>query len=139
MSALEVVAALLVALVWGVQFVTSKYGVDVFPQLLFVTLRFAAVGLLLLPFAGRPTRREIAAAAAISVFFGGLCFGLFFVGLHLGLAGLSESDGLTLSVLFGIACSAVGVIGGVIWIFSGLRIRSFTPAVADIEVVADSS
>ena len=89
MSFLEVAAALLVALLWGVQFVTSKYGVDVFPPLLFVTLRFATVGLLLLPFAGRSSRREIAAAAAISVFFGGLCFGLFFVGLHLGLAGLS--------------------------------------------------
>jgi O-acetylserine/cysteine efflux transporter len=88
-SSLEVTAALLVALLWGVQFVTSKYGVDVFPPLLFVTLRFAAVGLLLLPFAGRPSRREIAAAATISVFFGGLCFGLFFVGLHLGVAGLS--------------------------------------------------
>jgi O-acetylserine/cysteine efflux transporter len=89
MSGLEVAAALLVALVWGVQFVTSKYGVDVFPPLLFLTLRFATVGLLLLPFAGRPTRREIAIAAVVSVFFGGLCFGLFFVGLHLGLAGLS--------------------------------------------------
>jgi O-acetylserine/cysteine efflux transporter len=88
-SSLEVTAALLVALLWGVQFVTSKYGVDVFPPLLFVTLRFAGVALLLLPFAGRPSRREIAAAATISVFFGGLCFGLFFVGLHLGVAGLS--------------------------------------------------
>ncbi|MBV9878584.1 MAG: EamA family transporter [Verrucomicrobia bacterium] len=90
MSAIEVAAALLVALVWGVQFVTSKYGVDAFPPLLFLTLRFATVALLLLPFAGRSTRREIGAAAVISVFFGGLCFGLFFVGLHLGLAGLSS-------------------------------------------------
>ena len=82
MSFLEVAAALLVALLWGVQFVTSKYGVDVFPPLLFVTLRFATVGLLLLPFAGRPSRREIAAAAAISVFFGGLCFE--WAGYHTG-------------------------------------------------------
>lgn len=89
MSSLEIAAALLVSLLWGVQFVTSKYGVEVFPPLLFVTLRFATVGLLLLPFAGQPSRREVVAAAAISVFFGGLCFGLFFVGLHLGLAGLS--------------------------------------------------
>ena len=90
MSVLEVAAALLVAFVWGIQFVTSKYGIDVFPPLLFLTLRFGMVWLLLLPFAGRPTRREIAVAAVVSVFFGGLCFGLFFVGLHLGLAGLSS-------------------------------------------------
>jgi len=61
-STLEVTAALLVALVWGVQFVTSKYEVDVLPPLLFVTLRFATVGLLLPPFAGRPTRRRRAHA-----------------------------------------------------------------------------
>jgi glycosyltransferase 2 family protein len=55
-----------------------------------------------------------------------------------GFAGLAEGDGLTLSVLFGAASSAVGVIGGIVWIMSGLRIRSFTPAVADAEVVADN-
>jgi glycosyltransferase 2 family protein len=48
-----------------------------------------------------------------------------------GFAGLAEGDGLILSVLFGAACSAVGMIGGVVWIVSGLRIRSFAPAVAD--------
>ncbi|MBK1841486.1 EamA family transporter [Azospirillum sp. YIM B02556] len=89
MSILEIGAALLVALLWGVQFVTSKYGVEAFPPLFFVTLRFALVALLLLPFTRRPSRREIAASALISVFFGGLCFGLFFTGLHLGAVGLS--------------------------------------------------
>nr|WP_281415000.1 DMT family transporter [Azospirillum picis] len=82
----------MVALLWGVQFVTSKYGVDAFPPLFFVTLRFAFVALLMLPFAprpSRPSRREIAASAVISIFFGGLCFGLFFTGLHLGAVGLS--------------------------------------------------
>jgi len=57
-----------------------------------------------------------------------------------GFAGLSEGDGLTLSVLFGVASSAVGLIGGIVWIVSGLRIRWFTPPVADAEVVvADNS
>jgi O-acetylserine/cysteine efflux transporter len=79
-SSLEVAAALLVALLWGVQFVTSKYGVDVFPPLLFVTPRFAAVGLLLLPLAGRPSRSEIAAVAAILVFFRRLVFRSFLRG-----------------------------------------------------------
>ena len=89
MSALEVAAALLVALVWGLQFVTSKVGVAAIPPLLFVALRFAAVAVLLLPLTGRPSRREAAAAAVISAFFGSLCFGLFFTGLRLGSAGLS--------------------------------------------------
>lgn len=89
MSPLEVSAALTVALLWGVQFIAIKYGVDVFPPLFFVALRFAAAAAILLPFAGRPSRREVGAAGLISVFFGGLCFGLIYMGIHAGLVGLS--------------------------------------------------
>ena len=39
-----------------------------------------------------------------------------------GYAGLAPSDGLTLSILFGLVSFAVGAIGGVVWIASGLRI-----------------
>ena len=90
MSPLETAAALTVALVWGVQFIAIKYGVDAFPPLFFVTLRFVAVAAILLPFAGRPSRRDLWAAALISIFFGGLCFGLIYIGIHLGLVGLSS-------------------------------------------------
>ena len=88
---LGVAAALLVALLWGLQFVTSKVGVSAFPPLLFVALRFAFVAALLLPFARRPSRKDLRAAAVLSVFFGSLCFGLFFSGLRLGTAGLSAA------------------------------------------------
>ena len=87
----DVAAALLVALLWGLQFVTSKVGVAAFPPLLFVALRFALVAALLLPFVGRPSRRDLRVAATLSVFFGSLCFGLFFTGLRLGTAGLSAA------------------------------------------------
>jgi O-acetylserine/cysteine efflux transporter len=90
MSPLEVTAALTVALVWGLQFIAIKYGVGAFPPLFFVALRFAAVAIMLLPFAGKPSRHEVGAAAIISVFFGGLCFGLIYIGIHLGLVGLSS-------------------------------------------------
>ena len=91
MPSLDVAAAVLVALLWGLQFVTSKIGVAYFPPLLFVALRFSAVAVLLLPFAGRPSCRDLRAAAVLSVFFGSLCFGLFFSGLRLGTAGLSAA------------------------------------------------
>lgn len=39
------------------------------------------------------------------------------------LAGLAESDGLTLSFLFGAASFVVGLIGGFVWSVSGLRLR----------------
>jgi O-acetylserine/cysteine efflux transporter len=89
MSPVEAVAALLVPFFWGVQFVTTKVGVEVIPPLLFGALRFAAVAVLLVPFTGRTARREVVAAAIISVFFGGLGFGLYFAGLHLGPASLA--------------------------------------------------
>ena len=38
-------------------------------------------------------------------------------------AGLAESDGLTLSVLFGAACFVVGLAGGIVWILSVTRVR----------------
>jgi uncharacterized membrane protein YbhN (UPF0104 family) len=55
-----------------------------------------------------------------------------------GVAGLAQGDGLTLSILFGTASFAVGVIGGLVWIASGLRIRSFAPTVAEAKAVGDN-
>ena len=81
MSPTQIACAMLVPLFWGLQFVVIKVGLTAFPPLFFVGLRFAAVAAILLPFVGRPTRRELGPMIAISVFFGGLNFALFFVGL----------------------------------------------------------
>ena len=53
-------------------------------------------------------------------------------------AGLAQSDGLTLSILFGAASFIVGMAGGIIWIASGLRLRSFAEA-RRAEVCADNT
>ncbi|HZL30289.1 MAG TPA: lysylphosphatidylglycerol synthase transmembrane domain-containing protein [Pseudolabrys sp.] len=45
-------------------------------------------------------------------------------------AGLAQGDGLIVSVLFGLATFAIGIVGGILWIGSGLRLnalRSQTP------------
>jgi pimeloyl-ACP methyl ester carboxylesterase len=76
----------LVSLFWGLQFVVIKIGLAAFLPLFFVALRFAAVAAILLPFVGRPTRRELGPMIVISAFFGGLNFALFFAGLGQGLA-----------------------------------------------------
>src|SRR6185312_1896360 len=57
--------------------------------LFFLALRFLAIALLLVPFVKRPTRQQLGPIAAISVFLGGLNFGLFYVGLGLGSGSLS--------------------------------------------------
>lgn len=89
MSAFQIVCAVAVPLLWGYQFVAIKVGVLEFPPLFFLAVRFLAIALLLVPFVRRPARRQVGAIAAISVFFGGLNFGLFYVGLGLGSGSLS--------------------------------------------------
>jgi len=54
-------------------------------------------------------------------------------------AGLAQSNGLTLSILWGAASFAVGIAGGIVWIVSGLRVRSLTRAVAKAKAVAGNS
>ena len=83
MSPVQIVSAVAVPLLWGFQFVAIKVGVVEFPPLFFLALRFLAIALLLIPFVKRPTRQQFAPVAAISVFLGGLNFGLFYVGLGL--------------------------------------------------------
>jgi hypothetical protein len=40
-------------------------------------------------------------------------------------AGLSQSDGLSVSILLGALSFVVGVVGGIFWIVSGLEFRVF--------------
>ncbi len=46
-------------------------------------------------------------------------------------AGLAESDGLIVSILYGAATLAIGAIGGIIWIASGYRWRTVKAVEAD--------
>jgi O-acetylserine/cysteine efflux transporter len=89
MSLVQIVCAVAVTLLWGYQFVVIKVCVTEFPPLFFLALRFLAIALLLVPFVKRPTRQELGPVAAISLFLGGLNFGLFYVGLALGSGSLS--------------------------------------------------
>jgi O-acetylserine/cysteine efflux transporter len=89
MSFTQIVCAVLVPLLWGYQFVAIKIGVVQFPPLFFLGLRFLAIAMLLIPFAKKPTRQQLGPVAAISVFLGGLNFGLFYVGMELGSGSMS--------------------------------------------------
>ena len=89
MSPIQIACAVLVPLLWGVQYVVIKTGLAAFPPLFFVGLRFAVVAVILIPFVGVPTKRELGPFMLISVFIGGLNFGLVFVGLAHGLASVT--------------------------------------------------
>ena len=58
MSAIQIVCAVAVPLLWGYQFVAIKVGVTEFPPLFFLALRFMAIALLLVPFVRKPTRQQ---------------------------------------------------------------------------------
>ena len=55
MSAIQVVCAVAVPLLWGYQFVAIKVGVLEFPPLFFLALRFLAIAFLLISFCQMPT------------------------------------------------------------------------------------
>lgn len=137
MSPVQITFAVLVPLFWGVQFVVIKIGLASFPPLFFVGLRFAAVAAILLPFVGRPTRRELGPMLAISVFFGGLNFALFFVALGQGLASVSAiANQLSTPFTVLLAWPFLGerpakrVVTGVLLAFAGVALTVAEPGAA---------
>jgi O-acetylserine/cysteine efflux transporter len=86
----HIALAVLVAAVWGVNFVVIEIGLDHFPPLLFSALRFLAAALPAVFFVRRP---PIACRwiIAVGLVLGVAKFGLLFTGMHLGMqAGLSS-------------------------------------------------
>ena len=71
---------LFVALIWGGNFAVTKLGLTELPPLLFISLRFIIVAVLLLPFVKPPTGHW-RGVALVSVTLGFLHFALMFTGL----------------------------------------------------------
>jgi O-acetylserine/cysteine efflux transporter len=86
----HLLAAVLVALIWGVNFVSIDIGLASFPPLLFTAIRFAVAAVPAVFFVGRPQvpwRWVLGVGASIGAFQ----FGLMFLGIHLGMPpGLSS-------------------------------------------------
>ncbi|WP_435606168.1 EamA family transporter [Pseudomonas knackmussii] len=86
----HILLALLVTLIWGVNFVIIKVGLHDFPPLLFCALRFALAALPLIFLRG-PLPAPFWRIVQIGLLLGVVKFGLLFVGMHLGMpAGLSS-------------------------------------------------
>ncbi|MNL15380.1 putative amino-acid metabolite efflux pump [compost metagenome] len=89
MNAIHIVAAVLVPLLWGLQYVVIKAGLTVLPPLLFAGLRFAVIAAILIPFIGRIRRQDIRPIFLISLFMGGVNFAGAFIGLTQAPAGIA--------------------------------------------------
>ena len=133
-----------VNLVWGTNIVFSKIALAEFPPLMFATLRFLVLGILLVPLL-RPVVGEMNKVIAASLAMGALHFTLIYIGLQRAedIAGVAVATQLyvpfatLLSILFlgerigwrrtlGISMA----FGGVVWM-------SFDPAVlVDVDALA---
>ncbi|MCF2525659.1 EamA family transporter [Yinghuangia soli] len=82
--------AVLVAVIWGLNFVAIDYGLDSFPPLLFGALRFTLVAIPAVFFVPRP-KIALPLLVGIGMFVCVLQFALLFSAMHLGMpAGLSS-------------------------------------------------
>ncbi|MFC9649841.1 EamA family transporter [Streptomyces sp. NPDC056937] len=90
MRTTHIALAVLVAAVWGVNFVVIEVGLGHFPPLLFSALRFLAAALPAVFFVGRP-KVALKWVIGVGLVLGVAKFGLLFVGMDQGMpAGLSS-------------------------------------------------
>jgi len=89
MKANHIAAALLVPLLWGLQYAVIKAGLTVLPPLFFAGLRFAVIAAILIPFVARIRRTEIRPIFLIACFMGGMNFACAFIGLTRSQAGVA--------------------------------------------------
>lgn len=66
---------------WAFNFIAGKVGVQQFPPLFLIALRFALVALLLAPYLRRPLGRRMGRIVVLSIVFGCGHFGFLFVGM----------------------------------------------------------
>jgi len=92
--------AVSVGLLWGVDFVAIDVGLETFPPLLFVALRFALTAFPAVLVTRRPGVR-VRLVVAIGLFLGVGQFGLLFVAIHIGMPAELSSLVLQLQAVFG--------------------------------------
>jgi O-acetylserine/cysteine efflux transporter len=76
----DLLLALIVMVIWGLNFVFAKWGLEQFPPIFMMGLRWAVVAAVLLPFVRVP-RQKLATILLISFTLGTLHFSLMFTGL----------------------------------------------------------
>jgi O-acetylserine/cysteine efflux transporter len=101
----HVLLALLVAVVWGINFVIIDVGLESFPPLLFVAMRFALIAFPAVLFFRRPAIHW-GWILAVGTFMSTGQFALLFVGMDLGMPAGLASLVLQLQVLFTIGLAA---------------------------------
>jgi O-acetylserine/cysteine efflux transporter len=76
----DLTLVLIVMVIWGLNFVVAKWGLEQFPPIFMMGLRFGLVAILLLPFVRMP-KKQLRGVALLSVTLGCVHFSLMFTGL----------------------------------------------------------
>lgn len=105
MTPRDVAALLLVTVLWGLNFAVVKAGLGELPPIFFVSLRFAAVALVLVPFV-RLSRRKLPQLVLLSMTLGGLHFSMMFTGQR-GLDVATAAIAIQLQVPFAAILAAI--------------------------------
>lgn len=138
MSLRDGLALATVVLVWGLNVVVVRIGVQEIPPLFLAALRFTLVGLLLAPFF-RPARADLAGVTALSLLLGVGHFGLMFVGLR-GVEAATASIAIQLGVpisallarvMFGERLGWAGVLGMAL-AFTGVGLLAGEPSLTGV-------
>jgi O-acetylserine/cysteine efflux transporter len=126
----------LINLIWGLNYIASKIGVSQVQPLIFTTLRFACLALILAPFI-RWHRGKMGSLVVAAVFAGALHFSLLLVGLQLAETVSTVAIAGQLGVPFATLMSIV-LLGEVVrwrrWLgillsFSGVMVMGLDPQV----------
>jgi O-acetylserine/cysteine efflux transporter len=137
MNARDILTALTVVTLWGLNFVAVKTALTVMPPFLLISVRFAGVALCLAPFF-RPRRDQIPGIVAIAAVLGCGHFGLLFFGLA-GMDAATTAIVTQLGVPFSalLAWAAFGeTLGparalGMIMAFGGVALLAGEPSLPD--------
>ncbi|MFN3232837.1 MAG: DMT family transporter [Alphaproteobacteria bacterium] len=134
MALSHVFLALLVSLLWGLNFVVTKAGLSELPPVYLAMLRFALVAILLAPWL-KPMKGQMVRLVWIGLTAGALHFGLIFLGFsmteHVGPVAVAVQINIPFMVLLAVVFlgERIGVyrIGGMVVAFSGVMLVGFDP------------
>lgn len=138
MSLLHALYGVMVALLWGCNFVAAKYGVAFFPPFLLTAIRFTLVSLCLLPLVPRPALpqlRRIMLLSTMSALHFSLIFVALFYGLDIASGALIGQLGVPFACILGAMFlgDRIGIwrIGGIVIAFIGTAIVSGAPNILE--------
>lgn len=137
MTPASLAAALVVVVIWRLNFVAAKVGVSAIPPLLFTGLRLACVALCLAPFF-RPSRSQLGGVLAISSLLGVGHFGILFVGMR-GIDAATAAIAIQLTVPFSALLAALFLSDRLGWrrglgmalAFAGVALLAGEPSLPD--------